>query len=166
MPVKLAFSLVFTRDPTSPDLSLALCQHHFPENFWNPAFQSHANGAKHVPGVAMVARDPSSDQSFLKAYTGIGAVISDAAGVTACTENGDIEILEPDAARDQYGIPIKASGEGMTLNAMRFAVADLAQTEALFRQNEVAVLRHAGRLIVPPDEAFGATLIFEAAKVG
>jgi hypothetical protein len=166
MPVKLAFSLVFTRDPTSPDLSLALCQHHFPENFWNPAFQSHANGAKHVPGVAMVARDPSSHQSFLKAYTGIGEVISDTAGVTACTENGDIEILEPDAARDQYGIPIKASGEGMTLNAMRFAVADLAQAEALFRQNEVTVLRHAGRLIVPPDEAFGATLIFEAAKVG
>ena len=161
--VKLAFSLAFAADPASPDLRFAACQHHFPENFWNPAFQSHANGATHVPGVTMVANHPSSHRKFLKAYTGADEVISDAAGVTARTENGDIEILEPEAAGDQFGLPVKASGEGMTLNAMRFAVADLAQTEALHRQNGLAALRHAGRLIVPPDEAFGATLIFEAA---
>lgn len=164
--VKLAFSLAFAVDPTSPDLRFAVCQHHFPENFWNPAFQMHANRAQHVPGVAMVANHPSSHQNFLQAYTGAGMVISNAAGVTAHTENGDIEILEPDAARDQFGLPVKASGEGMTLNAMRFAVADLAQAEALHRQNGLGALRYAGRLIVPPIEAFGATLIFEAAKVG
>ena len=65
-----------------------------------------------------------------------------------------------------FGLPVKASGEGLTLNAMRFTVADLAQTEALFRQHEIACQRRGERLIVPPEEAFGATLIFEAAKVG
>jgi hypothetical protein len=54
----------------------------------------------------------------------------------------------------------------MTLSAMRFSVADLARIEALYRQNGLAVRRHAERLIVPPEEAFGATLIFEPAKVG
>src|SRR6266478_5033639 len=44
-PVKLAFSLVFASDPASPNLGFAACQHHFPENFWNPAFQIHAKGA-------------------------------------------------------------------------------------------------------------------------
>jgi hypothetical protein len=164
--VKLAFSLAFAVDPTSPDLRFAVCQHHFPENFWNPAFQSHANRAVRVSGVVMVANDPASHRNFLQTYTGASELISNAAGVTARTENGDIEILKPDAARDQFGLPVEASGEGMTLNAMRFAVADLAQTEALHRQNGLAALRHAGRLIVPPIEAFGATLIFEAAKVG
>jgi hypothetical protein len=164
--VKLAFSLVFTRDPTSPDLSLALCQHHFPENFWNPAFQVHANGASHIPGVAMVADRPSNHRDFLQAYTGASDVSSSGAGVLARTENGDIEILGPHAAASQFDFPVKASGEGMTLDAIRVAVADLAMTEALHRQNGFAVLRHAGRLIVPPIEAFGATLIFEAAKVG
>jgi catechol 2,3-dioxygenase-like lactoylglutathione lyase family enzyme len=49
-PVKLAFSLVFAADPTSPNVRFAACQHHFPENFWDPAFQTHANGAERVPG--------------------------------------------------------------------------------------------------------------------
>ena len=164
--VKLAFSLVFTRDPTSPDLGLALCQHHFPENFWNPAFQIHANGAQRIAGVVMVANDPESHRDFIKAYIGAGEVSSSAAGVTARTENGDIEILEPSAARDCLGIPVEASGAGMTMNAVRFAVGDLAQTEALHRQNGVAVRRHGDRLIVPPEEAFGATLIFEGSKQG
>lgn len=164
--VKLAFSLVFAADPTSPDLRFAACQHHFPENFWNPAFQSHLNGAMHVPGVAMVAHHPADRRDFLKAYTGANEVISNADGVVARTENGDIVTLEPRAARDQFGFPVKASGEGMTLNAIRFAVTDMAQTEALQRQNGLKVVRHAGRLIVPPIEAFGATLIFEAANMG
>ena len=68
----------------------------------------------------------------------------------------------PSAARDLFAFPVKANGNGLTLNAMRFAVADLGQTEALHRKNGLAVRRHGERLIVPPIEAFGATLIFEA----
>jgi hypothetical protein len=141
----------------------AVCQHHFPENFWNTAFQNHANGAQRVPGVVMVADDPASHRDFLKAYIGGGAVNSSPAGVIAHTENGDIEILTPLAARDLLGPSVSASA-GMTMSAIRFAVADLAQTEALHRQNGVAAGRRGDRLIVPPIEAFGATLIFEAAK--
>jgi Glyoxalase-like domain len=162
--VRLAFSLAFAAEPNSPDLRFAVCQHHFRENFWNPAFQVHANGAQRVPGVVMIANDPARHQDFLKAYIGIGEVTSGPAGVTARTENGEIEILEPSAARDLLGFPVKASGDGLTLNAMRFAVADLGQTEALYRQNGLAVRRYGEKLIVPPDEAFGATLIFEAAN--
>jgi hypothetical protein len=162
--VKLAFSLAFAADPNSPDVRFAACQHHFPENFWNPALQTHANGARYSPGIVMVANDPASHRAFLEAYIGQGELASTAAGITAHTENGDIDILAPPAARDLLGLPVKASGEGIALDAMRFAVADLAQTETLHRQNGLAVKRHGERLIVPPDVAFGATLIFEAAK--
>jgi hypothetical protein len=164
--VKLAFSLAFAADPASPDLRFAACQHHFPENFWNPVFQSHANGAVAVPGVVMVAEHPAHHRDFLRAYIGAGEVAPWDGGIVAHTENGNIEILEPSAVVDLVGFPVKASGQGLTLNAMRFAVADLAGTEALHRQNGLAVRRHWERLIVPPDEAFGATLIFEAAKEG
>jgi Glyoxalase-like domain len=160
--VKLAFSLAFAAEPNSPDLRFAVCQHHFPENFWNPAFQVHANGAQRVPGVVMIANDSARHQDFLKAYVGAGEVTSGPVGVTARTENGEIEILEPPAARDLLGFPVMAGGDGLTLNAMRFAVADLGQTEALYRKNGLAVRRHGEKLMVPPDEAFGATLIFEA----
>jgi hypothetical protein len=160
--VKLAFSLAFAAEPNSPDLRFAVCQHHFPENFWNPAFQVHPNGAQRVPGVMMVANDPDRHLDFLKAYTGAGEATSGPAGVTARTKNGEIEIVEATAARVLFAFPVKASGDGLTLNAMRFAVSDLARTEALHRQNGLAVRRHGERLIVSPEEAFGATLIFEA----
>src|SRR6202048_1893961 len=159
-PVKLAFSLAFASDPASPNVRFAVCQHHFPENFWDPAFQTHANGAGAVPGVAMVAENPTDHHIFLKAFTGVQDLHSSSIGVKARTENGDIEIMEQVAFRDQFGVTPAGNGAGMTLNALRFEVADIAQAEALHRQSGIASQRHAGRLIVPPDVACGATLIF------
>jgi hypothetical protein len=74
--------------------------------------------------------------------------------------------MEQVAFRDQFGVLPKVRGEGMTLNALRFVVADIAQTDAWHRANGIASRRHVGRLVVPPDLAHGATLIFEALKVG
>jgi hypothetical protein len=161
--VKLAFSLAFVRDAASPGIGFAVCQHHFPENFWNPAFQAHANGAKSSPGVVLVAENPSSHQSFIKAYAGVGAMDASSAGIAARTENGDIDILQPASFRDRFGVSPDVIGEGMVFGALRFVVADLAQTETLHRQNGVASQRHDGRLVVPPKLAHGATLIFETA---
>ncbi len=163
---KLAFSLVFARDKTSPNAGFAACQHHFPENFWNPAFQTHANGARRVPGVALVADNPTDHHIFLKSFTGVSDLHSNSMGITAATENGDVEIITPVAFRDQSGVVVKVGGEGMTLDALRFEVADLAAVEALHRNSGIASRRHGGRLIVAPDIAHGATLIFEAAKQG
>jgi hypothetical protein len=162
--VKLKFSLVFARDKTSPDLSFVACQHHFPENFWNPAFQIHANGAQRVPGAVLVADNPSDHHVFLKAFTGVNDLHSSSLGVKAATENGEVEIMQEIAFRDLTGVAPNVSGEGMTLNALRFAVADIAEVDAQHRANGILSRRHAGRLVIPPDLAFGATLIFEAAK--
>ena len=165
-PVKLAFSLAFARDANSQDVRFAVCQHHFPENFWDPAFQIHANGAQTVPGAAMVADNPTDHHIFLKAFTGVSDLHSSSIGIKARTENGDVEIMEPIAFRDQFGVSLDVRGEGMTLNAMRFAVSDIAAAETLHRQNGIASERHVGRLVAPPHVAHGATLIFEAAKMG
>jgi hypothetical protein len=165
-PVKVAFSLAFAQDQASPDLRFAVCQHHFPENFWDPAFQTHANGTKAAPGAVMVADNPTDHHIFLKAFTGLRDLHSSSIGVRARTGNGDIEIMEQVAFRDQSGVTPDVNGEGMTLKALRFEVADIAQAEALHRQSGIASRRHAGRLIVPPDVACSATLIFETAKEG
>ena len=162
--VKLAFSLAFARDPSSPDLGFFVCQHHYPENFWNPDFQRHANGASRIPGVVMVADNPTDHHIFLKAYTGVSDLHSSSLGVTARTENGDIEIMSPIAFRDQFGVTPQVSGEGMSLNAIRFAVADIGHAEATLAAGGIKPHRLVGRLVVPPDAAFGATLIFQAAN--
>jgi glyoxalase-like protein len=163
-PVKLAFSLAFAADRASPNLRFAVCQHHFPQNFWDPAFQTHANGAGAVPGVVMVADNPTDHHIFLRAFTGLSDLHSTSIGVRARTENGDIEIMEPVSFCDEFGVLPDVDAEGMTLNALRFEVADLMQAEALHRQSGLASRRHVGRLVVPPDVARGATLIFEVAK--
>jgi len=162
-PVKLAFSLAFASDPASPNVRFAVCQHHFPENFWDPAFQTHASGVGAVPGVAMVADNPADHHIFLKAFTGVSDLHSSSIGIKARIENGDVEIMEPVSFRDQFGVSPAVEGEGMTLNALRFEVADIARVEALHRQSGIASQRHVGRLVVPPDVACGATLIFETA---
>ena len=162
-PVKVAFSLAFAQDKASPHLGFAACQHHFPENFWDPAFQNHANGVSAAPGVALVADNPTDHHIFLGAFTGVRDLHATSIGLTARTANGDVEIMEPVAFRDRFGVSSDVDGEGMTLGAMRFQVADIAGTEALHRQSGIASRRHVGRLIVPPEIAHGATLIFEIA---
>jgi Glyoxalase-like domain len=163
-PVKLAFTLAFARDTASPAVRFAVCQHHFPENFWDPAFQTHANGVTAVPGVALVADNPTDHHIFLKAFTGVSDLHSSSIGVTARTENGDVGIMEPVSFRDQFGVSPEVRDEGMTLNALRFEVEDLAQAETLLQRSSIASRRHVGRLVVPPAAAHGATLIFETAK--
>jgi catechol 2,3-dioxygenase-like lactoylglutathione lyase family enzyme len=164
--VKLAFSLAYAADPASPDVRFAACQHHYPENFWNPAFQIHPNGTRNVKGVMMVASDPANHRAFLEAFTGSSDLQSDALGIRAHTENGDIDILLPSAYRDRVGMAAQVAARGMTLDAMRFAVADIAPAEALLTRNGLACSRRAGSLVVAPDVAFGATLIFEGTKAG
>src|SRR4030088_16467 len=101
-PVKLAFSLAFASDPASPNVRFAVCQHHFPENFWDPAFQIHASGAGAVPGVAMVAENPTDHHIFLKAFTGRHELHSSSIGIKARTESGDIEIMEEFGGRELW----------------------------------------------------------------
>ena len=162
--VKVAFSLAFARDKSSPDLGFFVCQHHYPENFWNPDFQRHANGAVGIPGVVMVADNPTDHHIFLKAFTGVSDLHSSSLGITARTENGDIEIMSPTAFRDQFGGGSDVSGEGMTLNAIRFTIADIGRAETTLVSSGIKPQRHVGRLVVPPEQAFGATLIFEGAN--
>ena len=69
--VKLAFSLAFARDARAPAIGFAVCQQHFPANFWNPAFQQHANTASGIAGVVLVAENPTDHHIFLSAFTGV-----------------------------------------------------------------------------------------------
>src|SRR5512135_2868180 len=57
-PIHLAFALAFASDPAAPEAGFFTCLHRHPENFWNPAFQKHANSVTGVAGVVLVADAP------------------------------------------------------------------------------------------------------------
>jgi catechol 2,3-dioxygenase-like lactoylglutathione lyase family enzyme len=160
--VKLGFSLAFARDPLAPDTCFFTCQQHYPENFWNPAFQAHANGAKTIGAIVLVAENPSDHHIFLSAFSGVRDLHSTSAGVTVETPRGAIQAMDPAAFRLHFGVAPPDVSAGARLAAARFIVGDLAALRALLGTAGIAATEHMGRIVVGPEVAMGATLAFEA----
>ena len=100
-----------------------------PENFWNPAFQQHANGANEIGGAVLVAENPSDHHIFLSAFTGERELHATSSGITAPTPRGDIQIMDAAAFADRYGLPAPDISAGARLAALRFAVNSPARLE-------------------------------------
>jgi hypothetical protein len=162
-PMKVAFSLAFARDQLAPAHNFAVCQQHYPENFWNASWQRHPNAVAGIGGVVMVADNPSDHHIFLSAFTGERDLQSTSSGVTVTTPRGDIQVMAPAAFRDHFGIAAPDVAAGARIAALRLLSSDLAATEASLASGGFAPVRHMGRLVVPPAQALGAALVFEAA---
>ena len=164
--IQLAFSLAFATDRASPQTGFAACQHHHPENFWDPVLQHHSNGAQSVSGVVLLADNPTDHHVFLRGLTGLQDLHSNSLGVRATTENGAIEIVDAVAFRDRFGFAPAVTGEAMTLNALRITVGNIESARVMLQRGGVVCSERHHCLIVPPDSGFGASLIFEEAKEG
>jgi hypothetical protein len=158
--VKVAFSLAFAADARAPGAAFFTCQQHYPENFWNPAFQSHPNTVSGVAGVVMVAENPSDHHIFLSAFTGVRDIHATSAGIAIETPRGEIQVMDPAAYRLHYGTEPPDVSRGLRLAALRFAVREI-ETARSFPKDAV---EHRGRLVVGPQAASGATLVFEPGR--
>jgi Glyoxalase-like domain len=156
--VKVAFSLAFAADPRAPDTGFFTFQQHFPENFWNPAFQQHPNGVTGVAGVVLVADNPADHHVFLKAFSGVSDLKSTSSGITIETPRGEIQVMDPAAFRLHYAVEPPDSARGMRLAAIRFSVRDMTAAQGALGANAAERM---DRLIVGPRAAQGATLVFE-----
>jgi hypothetical protein len=159
--VTVAFSLAFARDPHAPDIGFFACQHLRPENFWNPAFQRHANTASTVAGVVLVAENPVDHHKFLSLFTGERDLHATSSGMTIKTGRGEIQMMTPQAFSDHFDVVPPDVTRGARMAALRIGVRDLGFAEELGRNARLAVLPHKDRLLVGPSAAMGATLVFE-----
>jgi catechol 2,3-dioxygenase-like lactoylglutathione lyase family enzyme len=125
-PVKVGFSLAFAEDKHAPNIHFCICQQHYPENFWNPAFQNHANGVERIAGVVMVADDPARHRDFLLAYTGAEKVVETVDGFIIALPRGVVDIITPAAFTSRYGLSAPDASAGARLAAMRFSGAKVA----------------------------------------
>lgn len=162
-PVKVAFSLAFARDAAAPDAGFFTCQHHYPENFWNPTFQKHANGATSVAGVVLVANEPERHRAFMQAFTGGEAEHTDR-GFTIATPRGTIEITTPAAFTRRFGVKAPDVSRGARLAAIRFTVADASLLQAAPELAGIAGLYAGNLAIIGADDALGAVIIFEPSR--
>jgi catechol 2,3-dioxygenase-like lactoylglutathione lyase family enzyme len=158
--VKVGFSLAFARDAKGPATSFAVCQQHFPENFWNPAFQQHPNTASAVAGVVLVAENPSDHHIFLSAYSGVRDLTATSSGITVATSRGSIKVMDPSAFRSHFGTAPPDVSQGARLAAVQFRVRDRSALAAALDAGGIASSFCMGSTIVAPDIAMGATLAF------
>jgi hypothetical protein len=162
--VKVAFSLVFAADPEAPDTGYFTCEQHYPQNFWNPAFQRHPNGAAGIAGVIMVSEHPDDHRHFLGAFSGISEVTSSAGGIYIRTERGDIQVMNPSAYRAYAGTEPPNLTRGARFAAMRVTTGNKAETISALNKGGVAFVERNDNIVVPPDVALGATLLFETSR--
>lgn len=120
-PVHVAFSLAFAANKNAADIRFFTCQQHYPENFWNTAFQRHENGATGIAAVVMVADEPGRHRDFLVAYSGAGGTTPDQEGYAIPLPRGGIEVMTPGAFTTRYGLAAPATGEGPRLAGMRLS---------------------------------------------
>jgi hypothetical protein len=154
--------LTFATDARAPDIHFCTSQQHFPENFWNPAFQQHANGAAGVAGVVAVADAPEQHLGFFEAYTGASAGAADG-GFTIPTPRGAIDVITPTAFVDRFGVKAPVTCRGARLAALRIRVSDASLMQALPELAGLAGLYAGNSAVVGADDAMGAVLVFEQA---
>jgi hypothetical protein len=159
--VKLAFSLAFARDARAPAIGFAVCQQHFPENFWNPAFQQHANTASGIAGAVLVAENPTDHHIFLSAFTGVRDLHATSNGVSAATPRGKVKVMDPAAYRSHFRTEPPDISQGARLAALQFHVRDRGTLRAALSGGGIAFSVRIDSTIVAPQSAMGATLVFE-----
>jgi len=156
--VEVAFSLAFAASPALPEAGFFVCQQRFPENFWSPAAQVHPNGAFGVVGLTLVCEPPAEARAFLAAF--LDSPAREIPGGLAFAADGTtVECVTAQGFAARYGAP----PEGPGLAAARIAVADLGATEKRLDQQGVRFARRGRELVVGPESAMGATLVFSAA---
>jgi hypothetical protein len=160
-PVKVGFSLAFARDSGAPDAAFFVSQQNYPENFWNPAFQDHSNTAATMAGVVLVAENPSDHHIFLSAFAGERELLATSSGVSVRTPRGEIQVMDAAAYRSHFGVEPPDLGRGARLAALRFAVRNFGAAVGTMQATGIAASVRMGRLIVAPQAAMGATLVFE-----
>ncbi|MBV8791576.1 MAG: VOC family protein [Pseudolabrys sp.] len=160
-PINVAFTLAFAHDAQAPEVGFFTCQHHHPENFWNRAFQQHPNGTMEIRAVMMATDNPQAHREFLAAFTGSGEFYTEPGEVSVLTPRGAVCVMTPKRFAAAFGGPLPRFGAH--LQAIRFAVADIAAARALLKANAVPYRDHRDGFVVDAADALGATISFESA---
>jgi hypothetical protein len=79
------------------------------------------------------------------------------------TPRGSIQIVDPAAYRQHFGLAPPDVARGARVAALRLAVQDMAAAEKSLQAAGVPLAQRLGRIIVAAQSAMGATLVFEQA---
>ena len=161
--VKVGFSLAFAEDKGAPDIHFAVCQQHYPENFWNPAFQNHANSVTGIAGIVIVADKPAEHLAFMQSFAG-GAAQRSGDGFSIETPRGVIDVTTPAAFTRDFGVKVPTTMRGARLAAIRFAAEHANLLQSVPELAGIAGLYVGNSAIIGAEDAMGAILVFEPTR--
>ncbi len=125
--VTVAFTLGFVTAPALPGLGFFVCHNRVPQSFWKPAYQNHANGARKIVAVYLMAEEPAVAAEALSRITG-GAVTPVAGGASvACGEGESLLVLTPARLAEIAPDALPPAGAGPAFVGLRMATAKGAQ---------------------------------------
>jgi hypothetical protein len=157
----VAFSIAFVTEPRMPDAAFFTCQQHAPEYFWKPDYQRHANGARAVVEVVMLANDPTGLAGFFGKLVEPGAVSRSAGTLRVELGAGTLSVL--DATRLAQRFPGIRLGDVLRkphFAGYSIAVADLEAAEDVLDRNGISAVRAGDRLQISAEHGFGTVIEF------
>jgi hypothetical protein len=157
---EVAFTLAFAADLEAPGAGFFVCQHHYPENFWNPAFQTHANGAEAIAAVVLSAEEPERHRGFLEELACGAATRPTGRDLSLALAGGRIDVVTSDDAAELYG-SVEADPHGTEFVAFAVRVVDLKAVAARLDEGAVPYQHIGSRLVVPASAAHGVAIAFE-----
>jgi len=156
--VTVGFSLAFVSHPGMPDAGFFTCRQHNPRHFWKPEYQVHANTARVVRDVWLVADRPLEFAEFLQAFANADDVVASDEQLRIETPRGSIVAATPSAFEAWFGVPPSARHRRPCFAAYTLTVRDLAEVERRVKQAGADAIRKDALLVV--QELCGTTVAF------
>jgi catechol 2,3-dioxygenase-like lactoylglutathione lyase family enzyme len=157
---KVAFTLAFASLDVAPKAGFFVCQQHFPENFWNSAFQKHDNHATNLSSVALAAPDPDRLRKFMSAFTGVEPTRPAGHDLSYRLSDAHLDVMTPDDAGELY-VSIEAELDEPSFVGFAVRVEDIHRQSARLDAAGIPYQHVGSRLVVPASAAFGVAIAFE-----
>jgi hypothetical protein len=155
----VAFSLAFVTEPRMPEAAFFTCQQHAPEYFWKPDYQRHANGARTVIEVVMLANDPAGFADFFGRLVEPDAVSRAEGALRVKLGEGVLSILDATRLAQRFpGIRLADVLRKPHFAGYSIAVDDLDVSEDVLERNGIAAARADGRLQIAAEHGFGTVI--------
>ena len=112
----------------------------------------------------MQVLDQRRKQFAEAAFAGERDIQASSTGITVPTPRGVIQVMDPAAFRIQFGVEPPDVAAGGRMAALRLTVHDCGAAVTALQAGGIAAQMRMGRIVVGPEVATGATLVFEPAS--
>jgi hypothetical protein len=147
-----------------PDAAFFTCQQHAPEFFWKPDYQRHANGARDVVEVVMLASDPGGLAEFFSKLVEPDAVSRSEGALRVALGAGALSVLDATRLAQRFpGIRLRDVLRKPHFAGYSIAVGDLDVAEDVLERNGIAAQRTGDRMQIATEHGFGAVIEFRSA---